>query len=120
MKRKLTTIIILLTLSLAGLAQGIPNGSFETWSAGEPVDWNTSNQNIVGFNFITVQKETANPQLGSASARLTVVTNTIPFVGTFSLPGVLTLGVLNIDLIQQTASVTGGYPFTGMPQKIAQ
>ncbi len=118
MKKTLTTFIILLALSLAGFAQGIPNGSFETWASGEPNDWNTSNQNIVGFDFTTVQKETSDPQQGSASARLTVVTKTIPFVGTYTLPGVLTLGILNIDLINQTASLTGGYPFTGMPQKL--
>jgi hypothetical protein len=47
------------------------------------------------------------------------VTKTIPFIGTkLSIPGVLTLGILNIDPIAQTASVSGGYPFTGMPEKL--
>lgn len=109
---------LLAILGLQSFAQQIPNNSFETWASGEPIDWNTSNQNIVGFDFTTVQKETANPQQGTASARLTVVTKTIPFVGTYTLPGVLTLGILNIDLLNQTASLSGGYPFTEMPQKL--
>jgi len=82
MNKTILFLSLLTILCLGSFAQDIPNSSFETWAGGEPNDWNTSNQNIVGFDFITVQKETANPQQGSASARLTVVTKTIPFVGT--------------------------------------
>ena len=118
MLRILPACFILLFLYQHSLAQQIPNGSFETWAGGEPDYWNTSNQNIVGLSYITVQQETSDPQQGLASARLTVVTKTIPYVGTYSLPGVLTLGIIKIDLLAQTASVTGGSPFTGMPQKL--
>ncbi len=118
MKRILLTSFILVLLYIQGFSQQVPNGSFETWASGEPDNWNTSNQNIIGFTFTTVEKELASPQQGSASARLTVVTKTIPLFGTFTLPGVLTLGILNIDLVAQTASVTGGYPFAAMPQKL--
>ena len=120
MNRIFPFLIILLLFCINGFAQLIPNGSFETWSGGEPDNWNTTNQNIAGFGtFTTVSKETSGPQLGTASSKLTVVTKIIPFIGTsLTLPGVLTLGTLNIDPIGQTASVTGGYPFTGMPEKL--
>lgn len=120
MKKNLTFISILLIFGINSFAQQIPNGSFETWSSDEPDSWNSTNQNVVGFGtFTTVAKDVSGAQQGSASAKLTVVTKTIPFIGTsLTLPGVLTLGTLNIDPINQTASVTGGFAFTGMPQKL--
>jgi len=118
MKRVFVLISSIFILNAASYAQQMPNGSFETWSSGEPDNWNTTNQNILGLDFITVTKDITGPQNGLASAKLTVVTKSIPFVGSFTLPGVLTLGILNIDLFTQTASLTGGYPFTGMPQKL--
>jgi hypothetical protein len=107
-------------LCAQSFAQQMPNGSFETWSGGEPNSWNTSNMNLLGLvDFTTVSKDVTNPQSGSASAKLTVVTKTIPIIGgTYTIQGALTLGTLNIDPIAQTASLTGGYPFTGMPQKL--
>jgi hypothetical protein len=110
--------IFFLCVSLS-FGQQMPNGSFETWSGGEPDNWNTSNMNLLGLvTFTTVAKDASNPQQGAASAKLTVVTKTIPLVGTFTVQGALTLGTMNIDPIGQTATLTGGYPFTGMPQKL--
>lgn len=120
MSRIFPTLFFLILFCFNSLAQEIPNGSFETWTNGEPDTWNTSNQSVIGFgSFVTVNKDITAPHSGSASAKLTVVTKTIPFIGTkLSIPGVLTLGILNIDPIAQTASVSGGYPFTGMPEKL--
>jgi hypothetical protein len=119
MKKNLTFISILLILYLNSFSQQIPNSSFETWAGGEPDSWNTTNQNIAGFGtFTTVTKDASAPQSGTASAKLTVVTKTIQFLGKLTLPGVLTLGILKIHPIKQTASVSGGYAFTGMPQKL--
>lgn len=120
MNRIILILFFLQIFYFSGFSQLIPNSSFETWSGGEPENWNTTNQNIVGFGaFNTVVSETAGPQHGSLSAKLIVVTKTIPIINkSITLPGVLTLGELNIDPIAQTASVSGGYPFTGMPQKL--
>jgi len=119
MKRFIPVIYFSLILSIPLLAQQVPNGSFETWINGEPDHWKTSNQSIpfVG-NVIMVSKDLTNPQSGNASAKLTTVKTTIPFVGTYNIPGVLTLGKLNIDIAAQTATVTGGTPFTGRPLKL--
>lgn len=120
MKKNLTFISLILVLCFHSIAQQIPNNSFETWTGGEPDYWNTTNQSVVGFGtFTTVAKESASPQHGSASAKLIVVTKTLPLIGTkLTLPGVLTLGILNLDPIAQTATVSGGYAFSGMPQKL--
>jgi len=120
MKKNLTLLGILLIFCLNSFSQQIPNNSFETWGSGEPDIWNTSNQNIGGLvDFIMVTKDLTNPQHGTSSAKLTVVTKTVPIINkTYTLPGILTLGKLIIDPVKQTASVSGGYAFTGMPQKL--
>lgn len=119
MKRILSLTGLIFLIIQGSFAQQMPNGSFETWANGEPDFWNTSNQSVLGLvDFIMVTKDVSNPQQGTASAKLTVVTKTIPLVGTFTMQGALTLGTLNIDPIAQTATLTGGYPFTGMPQKL--
>ncbi len=114
----ISALLILLS-GLAGYSQDIPNASFENWSGGEPVDWNTTNQSILGFQYNVVNKETSDPQSGLYSARIEVVTKNIPFVGAVTVPGVLTLSELSIDVFQQTFNISGGYPFTGMPQQLA-
>ncbi len=117
MKNILPLLSLLLIICAQSIAQQMPNASFETWSGGEPDSWNTSNMNFIGVDFTTVSKDLSGPQQGTASAKLTVVTKTILFVP-ITVQGALTLGTLNIDPLNQTASLTGGYPFTGMPQKL--
>jgi hypothetical protein len=117
MNRIILLLFILLILFINSYAQPIPNNSFETWSGGEPDNWNTTNQ-ISVFVFNTVKKDLSGPQQGSASAELTTVTKTFFPFGTYSVPGLLTLGNLNVDLFAQTFSLSGGYPFTGRPQKL--
>jgi hypothetical protein len=118
MKQALLLFIIPILFISGSFAQQIPNGSFETCTGGEPDTWNTTNMNFLGTNFVTVTKDLSNPQQGTASAQLTVVTKSVLF-NPVTVQGVLTLGILDINLITQTASVTGGYSFTGMPQKLA-
>lgn len=119
MKRSLALFFLSSVFSFQLLAQQVANGSFETWINGEPDPWTTSNQNVLGLvNFTMVTKDVTDPMDGTASAKLAVVTKTIPFVGTYTLPGILTLGKLNIDLVAQTASLSGGAAFTGRPLKL--
>jgi hypothetical protein len=118
MKNAFLLISFIIFVFAGTYAQQLPNGSFETWSGGEPDSWNTTNMNILGLDFTTVSKDLSGAQQGSASAKLTVVTKNIPFIGPITMQGALTLGTLNIDPFAQTATLTGGYPFTGMPQKL--
>jgi hypothetical protein len=115
--------IVLLLFSLYSFnfiyAQDIPNASFESWSNGEPVDWHTTNQNIFFTQFNVVNKETSGAQSGLYSARLEVVTKNILLVGPVTVPGVLTLSPITIDVLNGTFNISGGYPFTGMPQQLA-
>lgn len=115
-------ILLLLAISLLycvnSFAQQIPNNSFENWTGIEPESWATSNQEFFGIKFNSVTKDQIDPQQGSNSAKLTVIKIDIPLVGSYSLPGVLTLGKLNIDPITQTFSLTGGTPFAGRPLKL--
>jgi len=118
MKKTFYIISILLLFCLPSFSQQFPNASFESWTSGEPDSWNTTNQNLFGFTFNTVSKDITDPQQGLSSAKLTVVTKTLPIYGPLTIQGVLTLGILTIDPFAQTATLSGGYAFTGMPQKL--
>ena len=118
MNRIIAILFILQLFCINSFAQQIPNNSFETWSGGEPINWKTTNT-ILGINFNTVAKDLADPQQGIASAKLTAVSKTIFLIGTYKIPGVITLGKLNADLLKQTYSLTGGTPFTGRPLKLS-
>lgn len=118
-KLTIITSILLLLSFITAHAQEIPNASFETWVSGEPVDWNTTNQNILGTQFDVVNKESSNPQSGLYSARLEVLTKNIFLIGPVTVPGVLTLSQISIDVLQANFNISGGYPFTGMPQQLA-
>lgn len=110
---------LLVFISVSIFAQdSIPNADFEEWGGGEPDGWNTTNMEVLFTPFTTVVKETNNPQSGTSCARLETITHNIILVGPVTLPGVLTLGELNVDPIGQTASISGGAPFTGMPQSL--
>jgi hypothetical protein len=111
-------IIVLLISTLCvpfASGQDIPNASFENWQNGEPVDWHTTNQAL----FTTVIKDASNPQQGNYSAQLKMVTVTIPFLGTYSMPGVLSTANLEADIINMSFNIWGGYPFSGMPNSLA-
>jgi len=95
----------------------IPNSGFESWINGNPEFWDTSNKNILGTIFNGVRQDTISPQQGNSAA---MVATTIKVVGTFpvTLPGMLTLGEIKIDYINQSGTVTAGIPFSGRPDEL--
>src|ERR1041384_7993311 len=101
MKTKLTLLISFAALSLA--AQ-IPNAGFENWTAGDPDNWVTSNNN--SGNVINVT-QSANFHSGSSAVRLDTWTyQNFWFGGTIGCPSVGNFFPINAG---QPPSFTGWY-----------
>ncbi len=117
MKHSLLFIIILsLGISLVNGQNPIPNNDFENWTGNTPNGWDTSNENILGTDFTCVSRESNDPQSGQYSAKVQSVSHNIIFVGTVTMPGILTLGDVIIDIVNQTGTVVGGVPVSGYPK----
>lgn len=96
----------------------IPNPGFESWSSNEPQGWNTINQNILGTVFNPVTRDMVNPQEGLSSVKLETITKDIIFVGPVTMPGILTLGEIIIDIQNMTGTIEGGIPVSGFPTSL--
>lgn len=96
----------------------IPNSSFEVWidnpfqDYSEPEYWNTPNPytSVPFVNVVTVEKDTVDPCSGCCSAMLTT-----KFVLMGKVPGIMTLGQIEIDIINFTGDITGGIPYKQQP-----
>ncbi len=98
--------------------QQIPNHDFENWTNGEPDNWGTSNENVMGIvQFTTVTQETAAPYSGSYAAKVETVSENL-LGSPITMPGILTLGTFELDIVNQSGDVVGGIPFTGRPDKL--
>ncbi len=101
------------------LAQAVPNGGMETWiTTGNyvnPQGWDSPNQEsssipIVGASVVT---KSSGAHSGSWCAKLeskSVVVATVP--------GIMTLGQLSIDLASATFTLTGGTPISTRPTSV--
>jgi hypothetical protein len=96
----------------------IPNPGFEEWSGGEPVDWNTINQSIFGTSFICITRDQTNPQSGSSCVKIQTVTHNIILVGPVTMPGIISLGEITLDILNQTGTVSGGVPIDTLPEML--
>lgn len=140
MRKKIT----LFTLSLLALSSAVSqtlNNSFETWRTesytfdasglGLPLppetynhndmeDWTTSNQltkaGILGGNEL-VTREATNVYDGTYAAKLSTTLLSIPFVGDFTVPGLVISGEfkLEIDVIANIFTGGGGLDFYTIP-----
>ncbi len=117
MKQSLLFLLCAL-FSVSVMAQQVPNGDFELWTGTTPNEWDTSNENVLGTQFTTVSKITSGAQSGSFAAKVETQTKTIFMVGPVTLPGILTLGDFNLDIANQSASLTGGEAFTHRPYSL--
>jgi hypothetical protein len=119
-KTTLATLVFIISAILSGyntIAQNqIPNADFESWTGNVPTSWDTSNEVILGTSFVCVTKDVTNPQSGTSSAKVRTVTNNIFIVGPVTMPGILTLGDVVIDILNGTGSVEGGVPVSGYPK----
>ena len=108
-------ILALLTGNLG--AQTIPNNDMETWinhgQYDDPQFWDTPNQEVCFLPFYSkVVTKSSDHQSGSFSARLE--TKLIPIIN-ITVPGVVTLGTLSINVVAGTYAIKGGVPINDKP-----
>lgn len=118
----LMTIIFAMITSVS-FSQAVANGDFEAWDSGltfdNPTDWESPNAAIALFSsdWILTQ-ESADAHGGMYSAYIEAKTITVPFVGTYDIPGILTLGDISVNQTAGTADINGGVPFTDRPDQL--
>jgi len=121
---KLIPFLTAITLTLTAITPNIiaqnpiPNPDFENWSGGEPVGWNTINQSVLGTSFVCVTRDQTNPQHGASCAKIETVTHNIFLVGPVTMPGILSLGEITLDVLNQTGTVSGGVPINTQPNQL--
>jgi len=107
----------LLLLTYVVHAQLVPNGNFENWTAAsnydDPTGWDTPNSATASLGIKTVTKESSIVQNGSFAVKL----KSGSIFGT-PIPGLITLGDFNINIVTFQATITGGTPFTLKPDKM--
>lgn len=92
----------------------LPNGDFEQWTGNKPTGWDATNFVISVFNIQTVSQDTVLPVSGSSNVLIETKTFNLG-LSQPTIPGVITLGTVNLDLTNFTGTVEGGIPFTGKP-----
>jgi len=98
-------------------SQEVPNGNFENWSSvgnyQSPNFWDTPNSTTSSLSTFTVIRESSIVQSGNYSAKLQSKS-----VFGFTIPGLVTLGSFNFNMITQEATISGGRPFTWRPESL--
>ncbi|MFH1121306.1 MAG: T9SS type A sorting domain-containing protein [Bacteroidota bacterium] len=104
--------------SICSAQDPIPNPDFENWTDNEPVGWNTINQTILGTPFACVTQDLFNPQNGTSSVKIETITQNIVLFGPVTLPGIVSLGEITLDIVNQTGTVSGGVPVETRPSAL--
>ena len=117
MKAAFVTGIAILAFVTLSAQTTIPNAGFENWTASgsyeNPDSWDSPNDVTSSLGKIVVEKDDVYVHGGNYAAMITVLSS---FAG--NLPGMLTLGDFSFDLMSMTATIDGGTPFTGRPEKM--
>ena len=120
--KKITTLLFVSIAFITMYAQQPLNPSFENWSSADvgelPDNWDGTNLNVSGATSECVFKDDTDPQEGSYSVKLETIKKTV-LINTIVVPGVITLGTINIDLTAlQPVTISGGMPYTEKPAKL--
>jgi len=108
---------------IQGQTTQIPNADFETWIThtgyADPQYWDTPNQELLSIPIFgqAVVTKSNSAQSGSFAARLETKRINIPG-SPVDVPGVITLGKLNINLFSGTYSISGGAPVHDQPSHL--
>lgn len=96
----------------------IPNGDFESWEQSsnyaDPSSWDSPNSTSATLGVVTVSEESTIVQNGSSAVKL----ESGSIIGT-PIPGLITLGEFNINILTFEATIEGGTPFTGRPESLS-
>lgn len=117
MKQFFTLVLVIACVS--SFAQTtIPNAGFETWTSQgsyeNPDPWDSPNDVSSSLGIEVVEAESSIVYEGSYSAKISVKSS---IAG--ALPGVLTLGDFSFSLLTMSATIDGGTPFTGRPERFS-
>lgn len=113
---------LLLFAVIANAQEDIPNKDFEEWDPDTTgmgyvyfnlLDWDNPNDYLSVLGASSVFRSEDAYQ-GSYSAMLETIIISSP-LGSLPVPGLVTLGNIVVDFINQTGSVTGGIPFSARP-----
>ncbi|PLW92445.1 MAG: hypothetical protein C0592_10740 [Marinilabiliales bacterium] len=117
MKKFFTLICLAVSFSLFAQTT-IPNAGFENWTSQgsyvNPDSWDSPNEISSTLGIAVVEPESSIVYEGSYSAKISVKNS----IGG-PLPGVLTLGDFDFSFITMTATIDGGTPFTGRPDRFS-
>ncbi len=118
--KKITMILLLIGLScytVKGQAQ-LPNASFENWATAtwgdSLINWTTSFKLLSDIVF--VNKSTV-ANAGTNAAEINSQSINVIFT-TYNIPGIMTLGNIQPDMVNMSAKVVGGIPFTDKPSTL--
>ncbi len=115
--KKLNIFLLFLIIGFTTIAQQVPNGNFENWTAAstydDPTGWDTPNSTSSTLGVITVYQESTYVQNGNFAAKL----QSKSILGT-PIPGLITLGDFDINIMTFEATITGGVPFIHKPEAL--
>jgi hypothetical protein len=117
--KKVSTLGLLMIAAMMSLTAQttIPNANFEQWTGNKPNGWDASNFQLGFFNIVSVFRDTVDPVQGDACVRIETKTHNLG-VASPTIPGIITLGTINVDFTTFTGSVEGGISFTGRPERL--
>lgn len=114
---RLLILFFSLVFSLKIIGQQVPNGNFESWynegNYQNPTYWDTPNSTTGSLGVFSVTQENSLVQNGQAAAKI----QSISIFGT-PVPGLITLGDFNVNIINFVSTIEGGFPFTYKPNAL--
>ncbi len=114
--QKFSSFLIVILISTTLNAQEIPNAGFETWEDEigyqEPEYWQSINSVTAALGQVPVSADASDPYAGNYALKLE--TKSVFGLG---LPGFVTLGAFEIDLLNRKYSLSGGVPYANRPGK---
>jgi hypothetical protein len=118
MRKDYMFLLLMLFVPITFQAQTtLSNGNFEQWTGNKPTGWDASNFVFGTFQLQTVFKDTAGAIQGLSSARIETKNFNL-IVAQPTIPGIVTLGTIVVNMTTFSGNVEGGIPFTGRPQSL--